>query len=259
MKNLVRWVLLFVAAFCGFTSPASADDALQIQLAAAQWEAKATGIERLAAPAGDVVAYRLAQDKVTARVLGQLKAAGSPVSDVAAQAKAALTINGGYFWIKPNGALAPTGLLIIDGTKQAPLNTCQACTALLYSDARGLHITRPSAFRAARGVDSALQVGPMLVERGHVMAYKADGPAAARTAVCLSGGSIIVLLAMRELTLHDLAALLAAKRAEGGFDCAQAINLDGGASSQLVADLPGDIERLGLPRPVQNVLAFFQR
>lgn len=235
---------------------------LQSQLAKATWEAKAPGIERLAVPtalAGVFAAYRLAQDKVTARVLGPLSAGGSPVGDVAARAGAALTINGGYFWIKPDGALAPTGLLVTGGVRQAPLNKCRACTALLFVDAKGLHIARPSDFKARRGVESALQVGPMLVEGGRVMAFNPDGPAAARSAICVSGSSVIAVVSLREITLGDLAAVLLARRADGGFDCTQAINLDGGSSSQLVATLPGANERLGLPRPVQNVLAFFQR
>jgi len=235
---------------------------LQSLLAGAAWEAKAPGIERLAVPqalSGVFSAYRLAQDKVTARVLGQLEASGSPVGDVAAHSGASLTINGGYFWIKPDGALAPTGLLVTGGVRQAPLNKCRACTALLITDGKGLHITRPSAFKSKRGIESALQAGPMLVDGGRLMAFNPDGPAAARTAICLSGASIIAVVSLREITLAELASMLLARRADGGFDCTQAINLDGGSSSQLLANLPGGQERLGLPRPVQNMIGFFPR
>ena len=97
----------------------------------------------------------------------------------------------------------------------------------------------------------------MLVDEGKVLNFNPDGPAAPRTAVCLSGRYIEVVATSRSLTLHGLAALLAAKRAAGGFDCTQAINLDGGSSTQMVADLPTTRGLLGFPVNVQNFLAFF--
>ena len=263
MTTLMR--IIAVAVLGAVASASHAADApswLQSQLAGAQWVQQVPGIERLAVPTaleGSFAAYRLAQDKVTARVLGPMERTGSSAEDVAMASKAVITVNGGYFWIKPDGALAPTGLLMVDGAKQGRLNKCRACTALLFTDAKGLHIVRPAAFAGRRGVVSALQVGPMLVDAGKVMAFNPDGPAAPRTAVCLSGDSIVVLVVLGSLTLHDLAALLLAKRAEGGFDCAQAINFDGGSSSQLAADLPGLRDRLGYATHVQNFLAFFPR
>jgi len=256
-------VVLFALAI-GATGARAEDGPnwLQSQLAAAEWREAAPGIERLAIPAaleGEFAAYRLAMAKITARVLAPLRPGGSTVADLAKASGSILAVNGGFFWIKPDGALAPTGLLIVDGVKLAAMKACRACTGVLFADAEGLDIVRPARFRAKRGIESALQVGPMLIEQGREMTFKSDGPAAPRTAVCIAGDTVIVVVAVRPMTLHGLAALLAAKHSDGGFDCPQAINLDGGSSSQLAADIGGASDRLGYPVRVQNALAFFPR
>jgi len=235
---------------------------LNAQLAAAVWQPMAPGIERLAAPKvleGAFAAYRLAQGKVTARVLGSLKPDGSTAEEVAKANGALLAVNGGFFFVKDNGVLHPTGLLIVGGAKQTGLKKCRACTGILFSDTKGLHIVRPAAFAYRKDIGSALQVGPMLVEAGRPLPFNADGPDAPRTAVCLSGEAIIVVVAIRPMTLHDLATLMLAKPEEGGFACNDALNLDGGSSSQLAAELPGNMERLGFSARVQNFIAFFPR
>lgn len=262
--------LLRLVAICGLVSiPITvswADDPvppwLNAQLAATEWRPMAPGIERLVVPKileGAFAAYRLAQSKVAARVLGPLKPNGSTAEEVAKASGALLAVNGGFFFVKDNGVLHPTGLLIVGGAKQAGLKKCRACTGILFSDSKGLHIVRPPAFAYRKDVGSALQVGPMLVEAGHPLPFNADGPDAPRTAVCLSGEAIIVVVAIRPMTLHDLATLMLAKPEEGGFACRDALNLDGGSSSQLAAELPGNSERLGFSASVQNFIAFFPR
>ena len=130
---------------------------------------------------------------------------------------------------------------------------------MLYTDANGLHIGRPAELTGKKGIAAALQVGPMLVEAGKVLAFNADGPAAPRTAICLTAESIVVVAATKPMTLRDLAAVLEAQRSEGGFDCRQAINLDGGSSTQMLPNLPSSKALLGFPVRVQNFVAFFTR
>lgn len=235
---------------------------MQLQLAAAAWQEMAPGVERLAVAepvAGGFAAFRLAQDKIAARVLAPLKPSGSTAEEILAASKAFLVVNGGFFYARSNGALAPTGLLIADGAQLAGLKACRACTGVVYTDAKGLHIVRPARFSGKVKAGSALQVGPMLIDVGRVQNFKADGPQAPRTGLCLAGEAIIVAVTIRAMTLHDFAALLAAGRAEGGFDCQQAINFDGGSSSQLASHLAGAEDRLGFSEPVQNFLAFFPK
>lgn len=267
-KRFPRWLGLTVLLALAGGGAARADEApavppwLNAQLAAADWRQEAPGVEVLAVAepvAGGFAAFRLAQDKIAARVLGALEPTGSSAEAVLAASKALLVVNGGFFWIKDDGSQHPTGLLVVDGAKLAALRKCQACTGVLYTDGKGLHIVRPAAFALKHGIESALQVGPMLVENGAVLTFRPDGPASPRTAICATEAAITVIVAIRSMTLYELAALLVAKRAEGGFECTLALNLDGGSSSQLAANLPTRKGSLGFAAPVQNLLAFFAR
>ena len=256
--------ILCLAALADPCGPAKAQTAsrlpaLAAAVAAASWSPIAPGIERLATAGGalELQAYRLAPAAVRMRVVPALAPTGSSASEISAATHAALVINGGFFWITSKNALAPTGLLIADGKTLAPRKTCKACAGVVYADSKGVHIGREAALKGTRGIEAAVQVGPMLVEQGAVITFKPNGPEAARSAVCLDARhNIIVVAALSALTLFELAALLLVPAKDGGFGCTVALNLDGGPSTQLAVDVPGHGEHLGMPRPVQNFLAF---
>jgi hypothetical protein len=81
---------------------------------------------------------------------------------------------------------------------------------------------------------------------------------AARTAVCAGGARAVVVVTTPAQAL-DLAELLARPRDRGGFGCTDALNLDGGPSTQASVRLPG----LNLDVPggwgVPNALVFVPR
>jgi Phosphodiester glycosidase len=83
---------------------------------------------------------------------------------------------------------------------------------------------------------------PRLVVGGSVMKLKAQ--TAARTAVC-AAGSTLMLVVTTEADTGALASFLAKPRDAGGLGCKDALNLDGGPSTQLFAQL-GSF-RLALP------------
>ena len=264
MFKLLGLVAVAVLATTVETINAYAQDrtaALHAALAAAPWTPIATGIDKLATPASfDLHAFRMVPSAVKMRAVAQLNAAGSSAAEIADATHAALVVNGGFFWITPHGNLAPTGWLEADGKTLAPRKTCRACSGAVYADKAGVHIGREHDIKASRGITDAVQVGPMLVENGVVITFKPDGPAAARSAVCLDAArNVIVVVALSSLTLFELAELMQAPEKSGGFACETALNLDGGPSSQLVVTVPGAAEKLGTPRPVQNFLAFFLR
>ncbi|PYN88270.1 MAG: hypothetical protein DMD89_36110 [Candidatus Rokuibacteriota bacterium] len=77
---------------------------------------------------------------------------------------------------------------------------------------------------------------PRLVVRGKVQPLKPQ--IAERTAVCAEGRFVVLVVSTRaEATAF--AHLLADPREKGGLGCRDALNLDGGPSTQLVAKLPG--------------------
>jgi hypothetical protein len=243
------------------TVAAQAEDrlaGLHTALAAAAWTTIAPGLDRLvvAAPL-DLHAFRLAPSAARLRVVPELKPAGSSAVEIADATHAALIINGGFFWITADGNLAPTGWLAAGGKTLAPRKACRACSGAVYADKSGIHIGRERQIKSAHGITDAVQVGPMLVENGAVIRFNPEGPAAARSAVCLDAGhNAIVVAVLSSLTLFELAQLMQAPEKSGGFACETALNLDGGPSSQVVVTVPGAAEKLGTQRPVQNFLAF---
>ncbi len=236
---------------------------IKVLVAKAKWQPLAKGIEELIAkqpPDLDLHVYRLPQKSVEMRVLEQLSPTGSPADVVGKAAKATLAINGGFWWIKDDGSIAPNGLLIVDGQKRAPYKRCSVCGGVLYTDNKGLHLERSKAAGPAKGTQAALQSGPVLVAPGGKIAIrKPGGPEAGRSAICLAGDSIYVFAIFNALTMQETAQLLQAPASEGGFGCERAMNLDGGASTQVYVDLPGHQAMVGYPRPVQNFVAFFAK
>ncbi len=232
-------------------------------VAAAKWQPLAKGVDKLTVKepqVADMHVYRLAQQAVEMRVLEQLQPTGSSADQVGAAAKAALVINGGFWWIKDDSSLAPNGLLIVNGQKRAPAKKCSVCSGVLFADKKGAHLDWAKAAASAKGIGSALQAGPLIVNPGSKVGMrKPGGPEAARSAICLSGDQIYVFAIFNPLTLQETGQLLQAPVAEGGFGCERAINLDGGTSTQVFVNVLGHKQMIGFPRPVQNFVAFFAK
>ena len=83
---------------------------------------------------------------------------------------------------------------------------------------------------------------PRLVVQGQVQRLKPQ--IAERTAVCAEG-NVVVLVVSTHAESTPLARFLADPPDKGGLGCVDALNLDGGPSTQLVVKLPG----LALSRP----------
>lgn len=87
------------------------------------------------------------------------------------------------------------------------------------------------------GGELVVQGVPRLVIAGEVPKLK---PAeAARTAVCADDSRLIVVVTTDPVDTTAFARFLARPRDKGGVGCADALNLDGGPSTQLHARLPG--------------------
>jgi uncharacterized protein YigE (DUF2233 family) len=261
--GLLSLLTLWLAPATAVAEPTDRVALIRQLVAAAKWQPLAKGIGELVvkqAPVADLHVYRLPQASVQMRVLEQLSPNGTPADVVGKAAKAALVINGGFWWIKDDGSIAPNGLLIVDGQKRAPAKTCSVCGGVLYADKKGLHLERSGPAVPGKTAEAALQSGPLLVAPGGKIGIrKPGGPEAGRSAICLAGDTIYVFAIFNSLTMLETAELLQAPVAEGGFGCDRAVNLDGGTSTQVYVDLPGHQAMVGYPRPVQNFVAFFAR
>ena len=94
-------------------------------------------------------------------------------------------------------------------------------------------------------IDFAIQAGPRLVVNGTIPHLKNDY--APRSALCIdnAGHIIIAITDNMSMTLALFAQLLSRSVDQNGLGCYNALNLDGGSSSQLYASI-GDF-RLIIP------------
>src|SRR5438105_15501300 len=87
------------------------------------------------------------------------------------------------------------------------------------------------------GINLALQSGPRLLIRGLIPKLKPDR--ANRSAICITTNQELILLATEylELTTFELASLIGQPSDDNGLDCYDALNLDGGSSTSLYANM----------------------
>ncbi len=175
----------------------------------------------------DLHEYRLAP--VVARTIGEHRAA--TVKRLAQRSSALAIVNANFFL--PNRA--PLGLVVERGVQRNPLR--RADWGVFYVDERGragvVH-TGQWRRRPVPHAEVAVQAGPRLVVQGKVLHFRPG--VARRTAVCVRDPKHVILVATgRPVALGSLAEWLAAPRSRGGLGCRDALNLDGGSSTQMFA------------------------
>jgi uncharacterized protein YigE (DUF2233 family) len=200
------------------------------------------GLARVAAVRVDLARYR-----VEVADLAHGGRTPQTVRALAAARGARLAINGGYF----DDAWRPLGALVHTGKQSNPPFRGDGA---LFCVTQGRATLRTTHQGLPAGVTEALQCRPRLVEAGHALTRFKPGEAV-RAAVGLTGpGELVLAVTCRgSLSLRDWA------RALEALGCADALNLDGGPSSQLYfhagkteLDLPGSY---GVP----SALLVFQR
>jgi uncharacterized protein YigE (DUF2233 family) len=120
------------------------------------------------------------------------------------------------------------------------------------------------------GADAAVQAGPLILEPGGAPGIRANTQKYhPRTAVGLDReGRVIMLCTLRRdeldvglagLDLYELMEVLQADPGRGGLGLASALNLDGGVSTSLALNLPGERLNVLAVHPVPVGLAVFPR
>ncbi len=136
-------------------------------------------------------------------------------------------VNGGYF----DADFAPIGLRIVDGQMIAPPRRARLITGALMASARGVQIVRAREFSRKRKVDAALQCGPFLVDLGKHVRGLDDSHLARRTFAATGLNDRALLGVCSEISLAELADILATTPLAEDFKIQHALNLDGGSSS----------------------------
>jgi len=127
---------------------------------------------------------------------------------------------------------SPMGLLVVDGEQRLPLRPVD--WGVLAIDGQGARIVHTDDFVAGEGLQQAVQSGPRLVVDGVEVDLKRQ--VARRTAACvLDDGRVELVVVSASVLASDLASYL---RTSG---CRDALNLDGGPSTQLYLKR-GDVE-----------------
>jgi hypothetical protein len=132
------------------------------------------------------------------------------------------------------------GLAVDEGRAMASSNR-RSWGALVIDGNRG-QIVVGADIQGPPGHRLIVQGLPRLLVEGSVPPLKPQ--IAERTAVC-AGGNVVVLVVSTRADATALARFLADPPDQGGLGCRDALNLDGGPSTQLVVKLPG----LTLSRP----------
>lgn len=203
---------------------------------ATPWKTLAPGIEyldldsNLFSPWSHIHVFRidLKQNNlelVTAKSLSQPHAS---IDQFANESGALIAMNGGFF----DHNYRPLGLRISQQKQYSPLKQI-SWWGIFYIKNQKPYLTRLNHYDTAQKVDFAVQSGPRLLINGRIPPLK--NGLAERTALGITADGRVILLVTDNnlLTTTILANLMQAKP----LNCIDALNLDGGSSSQLYAKI----------------------
>ena len=142
-------------------------------------------------------------------------------------------INGTYFDENDR----PLGLTITQGRPLTPLR--KADWGVFYVDDSGAHLAHTREYTGADTVRFAIQCGPRLVVDGRPVKLKLQSARRTAIGVDADGHILLVVTTGQPFRADHFARLLAASPAAGGLGCRDALNLDGGASSQMYLSAGG--------------------
>jgi exopolysaccharide biosynthesis protein len=136
-------------------------------------------------------------------------------------------INGGYF----DEQFKPIGLRIVNSQMLMPLKPARLITGVLFASPRGVQIVRAREFSQRQKIEAAIQCGPFLVDRSQRVGGLNNSQHARRTFAATETNERALLGLCSEVSLADLANILAKTPIVADLKIQRAINLDGGSSS----------------------------
>jgi exopolysaccharide biosynthesis protein len=136
-------------------------------------------------------------------------------------------VNGGYF----DADFKPIGLRIVNGQTIAPLRRARLITGVLLASSRGIQIARAREFSPRQKIAAAIQCGPFLVDASRPVRGLNDSALARRTLAATVSNDRALLGVCSDVSLADLANILATTAIIGESKIQRATNLDGGSSS----------------------------
>src|SRR5262249_6074957 len=125
----------------------------------------------------------------------------------------------------------PIGLRVIDGTTFSPLRRARLITGILLQSDRGIDVIRAGNPSHTKKPVAAIQSGPFLVEGDKRIRGLNDSQLARRTFAGITTNDRALLGVCSEVSLADLASILATTPIAADSKIRRAMNLDGGSSS----------------------------
>jgi Phosphodiester glycosidase len=160
------------------------------------------------------------------RVIDQPTEPRADLEEVMLREKCLAGVNGGYF----DPDYRPIGLLTVDGKTIAPLQRARLLTGVLSAVPGKVQILRVGEFARQQKADAAVECGPMIIDLGKAVHGLESTRPARRTFAAVATGERAALGFCSDVTLADLATILALPFASD-FKIQRALNLDGGSSS----------------------------
>ncbi|MFC2173130.1 phosphodiester glycosidase family protein [Acidobacteriota bacterium] len=253
MINLPRILQLVVFVFVTAGLPAwswtGLDEGLDIQSGTYLSENKQESF--------DYDALRIDLARFEIRVIDARECCEGPASvrQMAKETGALAVVNGGFF----DENEAPLGLIIANSRKMNELRPI-SWWAVFYIKKNLPAIALTRHFKHDQRITQALQSGPRLLVKGRVPG-KLKHQVCRRTAVALDKSGRVILVCTRETKVSAslLGRFLGLSEKKGGLGCLDALNLDGGPSSQFYLETGG--HRLHIPGgwPVPNGIGVFRK
>jgi len=210
-------------------------------LAATQWQTLTRGIDYTNIPlnntGGSIHAFKIDLNDYRLSLAraqdGGDKSAN--VAQLALQNQGIIAINGGFFDPFDN----PLGLRIEKGQLLNSLRPISWWGVFYVLNNHRAYIDSQRDFTLAPNIDFAIQSGPRLIINGRIPPLKDSFDA--RSALCINkpGNVIIAITQNAAPTPTQFAQLLQRPTTKNGLGCYNALNLDGGSSSQLYANVNG--------------------
>ena len=180
------------------------------------------------AAAGQRVAVDVAVFSAKSTALGVIdNPDGQSLGAVMKRENCVCGVNGGYF----DTEFKPIGLRVADGTTFSPLRRARLITGILLQSDRGIDVVRVSEFSRTKKTIAAIQSGPFLVEGNKRIRGLNDAQLARRTFVGIATNERVLLGVCSDVSLAELANILATAPIVADSKIRRAMNLDGGSSS----------------------------
>ncbi|MFT4058395.1 MAG: phosphodiester glycosidase family protein [Legionella sp.] len=219
--------LLFFLASTLFSYCATASDNWQRLSPGIEYQDLAGGI---LAPWSHIYAFRIDLNKNKLAIVSakSLALKNASADQFAEQSQALLSINGGFFDHNFN----PLGLRINEKRMENPIKHI-SWWGIFYVKNNKAFISSMHRFHHSKDIDFAMQSGPRLLIKRKIPSLKPGDADRSALGITADGKVIILVSTNAAMSTNKLARLMRT----APLSCTDAINLDGGSSSQLYAHM----------------------